>query len=384
MPGTPKKRTHRAKGRRRARGRLPLPLAAASVAGVLAVAAVGTAFAMDRSVVLDANGREQTVHTFGGTVQDVLDSAGITLEKGDVVAPPPDTRIASGDHVLLRSSRDVTVELDGHRVSHSVNALTLDEAFRQIGLDPEGIELSKDHDTRIPDGGLTVTAERAPRMVVMYDTVRTETRSTGATVADVLLAAGVDTGEHDIISPEPTAQAEPDMVIEVTPVLGEPVTEDRVIEAETVERDNPDLPEGERKVVTEPVDGLRKITTVTILRDGEEVEHEIENEVVTEPLDGLVEIGTKQPTPSGGAAAGLNWSALAQCESGGDPTAVNPSGGYYGLYQFSTTTWQSVGGTGLPSDASTSEQTQRAQQLYTTVDGNWQSQWPHCGAHLFE
>jgi len=384
MPGTPNKRTRRAKGRRRARGRLPLPLVAASVAGVLAVAAGGTAFAMDRSVVLDADGSEQTVHTFGGTVQDVLDSAGITPEEGDVVAPPPDTRIASGDHVLLRSPRDVTVELDGHRLTHTVNALTLGEALRQIGLDPEGIELSEDHDTRIPDGGLTVTAERAPRMVVMYDTVRTETRSTGATVADVLLAAGVDTGEHDIVSPAPAEPAEPGMVVEITPVLGEPVTEETVIEAETVERDNPDLPEGEREVVTAPVDGLRKVTTATILRGGEEVEHELEREVVTAPVEGLVEIGTKKPTPSGGAAAGLNWGALAQCESGGDPAAVSSSGSYHGLYQFSTGSWQAVGGTGLPSDADASEQTRRAQQLYTSVDGNWQSQWPHCGVHLFD
>ncbi|MFE3461957.1 transglycosylase family protein [Nocardiopsis aegyptia] len=90
------------------------------------------------------------------------------------------------------------------------------------------------------------------------------------------------------------------------------------------------------------------------------------------------------PPVGGGDAAGLNWPALAQCESGGDPTAVNSAGGYYGLYQFSTTTWESVGGTGLPSEASSEEQTQRAQQLYNAVGGNWQSQWPHCGVHLFD
>ncbi|KOX18298.1 transglycosylase family protein [Nocardiopsis sp. NRRL B-16309] len=90
------------------------------------------------------------------------------------------------------------------------------------------------------------------------------------------------------------------------------------------------------------------------------------------------------PPQGGGDAAGLNWPALAQCESGGDPTAVNSAGGYYGLYQFSTATWESVGGTGLPSEASPDEQTQRAQQLYNAVGGNWQSQWPHCGVHLFD
>jgi hypothetical protein len=39
------------------------------------------------------------------------------------------------------------------------------------------------------------------------------------------------------------------------------------------------------------------------------------------------------------SADGLNWGALAQCESGGNPRAVNPSGRYFGLYQFSLPTW---------------------------------------------
>ncbi|RKS10835.1 transglycosylase-like protein with SLT domain [Nocardiopsis sp. Huas11] len=103
-----------------------------------------------------------------------------------------------------------------------------------------------------------------------------------------------------------------------------------------------------------------------------------------EPEEEETEEDTGTPPVGGGDAAGLNWAGLAQCESGGDPTAVNSAGGYYGLYQFSTTTWESVGGTGLPSEASPDEQTQRAQQLYNAVGGNWQSQWPHCGVHLFD
>jgi hypothetical protein len=264
------KGARRTRGRRRARRRLPV--AAAALAGILSATAGGTAFAMGGGVVLDTDGRERTVHTFGGTVQDVLDSAGVTLEEDDAVAPAPD---------------------------------------------------------------------------------------------------------------EP---AVPDMVVEILPVLGEPVTEEVVIEAGTVEEDAPDLPEGERRVVVEPEDGLREVTTATVLRDGEEVEHPLREEIVTEPVEGLVRVGTgadgDDAPPSG--AAGLNWQALARCESGGDPGAVNSAGGYHGLYQFSTTTWASVGGSGLPSDASPAEQTRRAQHLYDSVGGDWRSQWPHCGVHLFD
>ena len=66
--------------------------------------------------------------------------------------------------------------------------------------------------------------------------------------------------------------------------------------------------------------------------------------------------------PAANAVDGATWDALAQCESGGNPT-TNTGNGYYGMYQFSLPTWQSVGGTGLPSDASAEEQTMRARML---------------------
>ncbi|NHC13773.1 transglycosylase SLT domain-containing protein [Motilibacter sp. E257] len=75
---------------------------------------------------------------------------------------------------------------------------------------------------------------------------------------------------------------------------------------------------------------------------------------------------------------GLNWSALARCESGGNPRAVNPAG-YYGLYQFSVGTWRGVGGSGLPHRASAQEQTYRAQLLYKRSGSR---PWPHCGKFL--
>jgi LysM repeat protein len=51
-------------------------------------------------------------------------------------------------------------------------------------------------------------------------------------------------------------------------------------------------------------------------------------------------------------------------ESGGN-YADNTGNGYYGAYQFSLSTWESVGGTGLPSNASPAEQDALAQKLYS-------------------
>ena len=55
---------------------------------------------------------------------------------------------------------------------------------------------------------------------------------------------------------------------------------------------------------------------------------------------------------------------IAQCESGGDPTAIGGGGLYRGKYQFAQTTWESVGGSGDPAKASEAEQDKRAVILY--------------------
>ncbi len=58
-----------------------------------------------------------------------------------------------------------------------------------------------------------------------------------------------------------------------------------------------------------------------------------------------------------------DWASLRQCESSGD-YSINTGNGYYGAYQFDIPTWQSVGGQGLPSDATEKEQDYRALYLY--------------------
>jgi hypothetical protein len=73
------------------------------------------------------------------------------------------------------------------------------------------------------------------------------------------------------------------------------------------------------------------------------------------------------------------WARLRNCESGGNYQAVSPSGKYRGAYQFDLRTWQSVGGTGDPVDASPEEQDLRARILY---DRSGARPWPQCGRFL--
>lgn len=75
------------------------------------------------------------------------------------------------------------------------------------------------------------------------------------------------------------------------------------------------------------------------------------------------------------AAVPLNtvWDRLANCESSGNFSNMDTGGnGHYGGFQFSIATWQSVGGTGNPANATPAEQLLRAKRLLArSGPGQW-------------
>jgi len=85
-----------------------------------------------------------------------------------------------------------------------------------------------------------------------------------------------------------------------------------------------------------------------------------------------------QAQSSAAAPAGGVWAELRDCESGDDYSA-DTGNGYYGAYQFSLSTWESLGYGGLPSDAPPAEQDQAAQTLQ--AEYGW-GQWPVCSVEL--
>ncbi|SMX89338.1 Uncharacterized conserved protein YabE, contains G5 and tandem DUF348 domains [Brevibacterium antiquum] len=70
---------------------------------------------------------------------------------------------------------------------------------------------------------------------------------------------------------------------------------------------------------------------------------------------------------------GSKWYQVAKCESNFNPRAVNQSNrAHFGLFQFKIATWQSMGGSGNPIDASPQEQFDRAKKLKAAAGwGQW-------------
>lgn len=138
------------------------------------------------------------------------------------------------------------------------------------------------------------------------------------------------------------------------------------------------LKPGRRKVTSRGEQGVRRITIVKRLHNGEFADRRVVARKVVRPQKPRRVLVGRRAATSVQGADGLNWGALANCESGGNPRAVNAAG-YYGLYQFNVGTWRSVGGSGMPHLASPAEQTFRAKILYKS---RGRSPWPYCGRFL--
>jgi hypothetical protein len=77
-------------------------------------------------------------------------------------------------------------------------------------------------------------------------------------------------------------------------------------------------------------------------------------------------------------AAGGDWDAVAQCESGGD-WGADTGNGYYGGLQISAGTWNAHGGSGLPHNNSRDAQIQVAESI---LNSQGAGAWPTCGQYL--
>jgi LysM repeat protein len=83
-------------------------------------------------------------------------------------------------------------------------------------------------------------------------------------------------------------------------------------------------------------------------------------------------------TQTSGSVSLSTWEALAECESNGN-WSINTGNGYYGGLQFALSSWQAVGGSGYPHEASKEEQIRRAEKLLELQ--GWGA-WPACSSAL--
>ncbi len=381
-------------GARRSLLRRPAALVAAGLAVVLTAGGAVAATAAHKTVELDVDGEVTTVPTFAGTVDGALAQAGVEVAPRDAVTPGLDAPIHDGTEIVVRLASSLDVIVGGRIQTVWTTAPSAAEALADLqasGRDAT-VVISRSYARAsldlplVVEGTVTIVVDGEEESVTVDEPSQVE---------DVLALAEVTLGELDrsVLSIDDDGAP----VITVSRVERGERVETETVSHDVREQSDGTLYKGQRRVLEAGSDGTIERTYRTMTVDGEEtVAILLEEKVTAEPVTEVVAVGTKErpaaaaPSSSGGSSSGGSsssasysgsgvWGALAQCESGGNPSAVSANGLYYGLYQFSLGTWAAVGGSGLPSQASPAEQTQRAQTLQAR--SGW-GQWPHCAAKL--
>ena len=340
--------------------------------------------ALSKSVTVSLDGQPREVTAMGGTVGDVLSSEGIEVGEHDIVAPSVDEEVADGSRISVRFGRPLELSVDGNETTHWVTSTDVAAALGEIGSRFLGADLSTSRSAGIGREGMAlevVTPKKLELKIGAKKPVKKEL--TALTVKDALKEMDVKVEKRDIVKPALGKEIDDGDKVVFTDIR---VVTKRVkaetLSFDTVEREDSSMLEGETEVIRAGDAGSRDVTYKRTFRNGKLVATKvITAKVLDAPRDRIVAVGTKDPAPAVNyASGGTVWDQLAQCESGGN-WAINTGNGYYGGLQFSLSTWQAYGGSGLPSENSRETQIMIAERV-RAADGGGYSSWPACSQSL--
>ncbi|MFJ8233033.1 ubiquitin-like domain-containing protein [Streptomyces sp. NPDC094448] len=374
------RRRRRPAGARPARTELLRKLLPQALVVVFLAGGTSAFLVSDKAVRLTVDGVPRTLHTFADDVGELLEAEGVAVGGHDIVAPGPSAVLASGDEVVVRYGRPIALTLDGSRRTIWTTAETVEEALRQLGVRAEGAYLSASRSAGITRAGLALDVRTERAVTVLADGRARTLRTNAATVAQALAEAGIALDGEDTASVPLDAFPRDGQTITVLRITGSRQVREEPVPYDTVRTADPRAFAGTETVVQQGRPGTRRVTYALRTVNGvREQPRKVAEELVRRPVTQRIRYGTRPLPRSVAGTDGLNWAALAHCESGGRPNAVDPSGTYGGLYQFDPFTWHSLGGRGRPQDAPASEQTFRAKKLYVQRGA---APWPHCGRRL--
>ena len=358
----------------------------AGVVGALALGVSGVVV-MDKSVALSVDGETSTVHSFGGTVADVLDKQGIELGAHDVVTPSAETPVDDGQTIVVRYGRKLTLTVDGKEREYWTTATNVGDALKELGIRNSGdAVLSASRSKAIGRDGLDIEMSTPKDIKLVVGGKRTTATVTARTVQEALREAEVRFDSDDRIKPGAKTVVKDGMTIRVDEMDARSTQRTEAVPFRTIVKKDASLTVGTTKVEREGVAGERRSTYRDTVKNGKVVSSERTSSKITkQPVHKVVIEGTKakpapkpaptstpksstpksssssssstpkststptsEPTKSS-SSSGLDtsraamWDRIAQCESTGN-WSINTGNGYYGGLQFDSRTWLGSGG----------------------------------------
>jgi resuscitation-promoting factor RpfB len=379
-----------------------------ALAGVIGGTVAWASVDDSKTVNLKVDGEPKQIHTTAKTVGAALEKAGYPVGPHDVVAPAAETKVRNHGQVVLKRGRLLHLMVDGQARDIWVTAPTVAEALAQLGYTPANFS-SVSRDKRL---ALTPTAIeiRSPKQItIIHDHKKQTVTTTDATVRDLFAHIGLKVNRYDRLSVKSTAVLKNGQKITLQRVARKVIIERHTIGYSTTRQQDSSMYKGESSVARDGALGTSAVRYWVVWVDGKQIEKiRMSSSVVKAPVSRIEKVGTKErpppppppppapapapPTSSsgsgggGGAAppantSGLNWDAVAQCESGGN-WHINTGNGFYGGLQFDSGTWLANGGGAYAPRADLASREQQIAVANRLYAARGSSPWPVCGQNL--
>ncbi|MEO6109753.1 MAG: ubiquitin-like domain-containing protein [Candidatus Saccharimonadales bacterium] len=306
-----------------------------------------------RLITIHDRGDEKVLLSNAATIGDALKDAGIVIDNRDAVEPKADVKLVASEYQInIYRARPVLI-IDGATRQKIVTPYqTPEQILKDVGttLYPEDkAKITQSENILVDGAGLLLTIDRATVFNFNLYGNRTEARTQGATVADMLRAKGLELDASDRVSVPLTTPITPGLEVRVWREGKQTVTVQEPVQFDTEQIRDADHEIGYKAVQTAGQVGQRNVTYEIEIQDGVEVNRkEIVSLVTTEPLKQIEIIGVKPKTlPYTGGGTKSEWlgaSNIAESdwgyadfmvgrESGWNPNSVNKSSGACGLAQ---------------------------------------------------
>ncbi len=201
--------------------------------------------------------------------------------------------VAIGVTGFVWAQKGVTVVVDGESHFVTTQADTVGEFLGQEGIDlDEGDLVTPSCDECLEDAS-TVIVRHAVPVTVSIGEEPVEVDVIGTTVADALVAAGVDVDSGVQSAPSLDTPIEPGMDITLADVVARVLQEETDVAFETTKTDDPTIPKGTRAVLAEGVPGkLLSVYRVIVVNGVETGKTLVAERVISEPVNEVIGMGS--------------------------------------------------------------------------------------------
>jgi uncharacterized protein YabE (DUF348 family) len=351
----------------------------AVLAGMVGGTAAFATAASGTPITLVVDGQTQHIDTSASDVAGALKDAGYEVGQHDIVAPSLSSHVSDGTTIVLKQGRLLHLMVDGKPRAVWTTAPTVSDALAALGY-PSSDFVSVSRSKRLPLTPTSLVLRSPKRILIKHDGKTAHVATTATTVGTALRELNIRLDGNDQVRPLRHKPVEAGMRIKVLRIKTHIVTRRESVSYPVIKRYDSSMYTDQQRVIRSGKPGSALVTYRYVAVNGS-FDHRtvVTRHVLVDPRAEIERVGTKKRPVL--ADNGLNWDAVAQCESGGD-WSINTGNGFYGGLQFDYSTWLSNGGGAYASRADLATREEQIAVATRLYNARGSSPWPVCGAYL--